>query len=1093
MSTLHVYRSSAGSGKTHTLVRAYLQLALVSPERFQAILAVTFTNQATQEMKQRILTYLHSLAQGLASPVAKELMQLQGWKMPALQKRAQVVLSNILHHYDHFTVSTMDSFFQTVVRGFVQELGLQSGFSIEMEQEPVLDTIVGELIAAASHDKQLQQWLVAFAEHRVLVGKHWEFERELKVLGYELFTEAFSMQEAQLVRAISDKKGLNIFLGRLHQLIARFEGRLQGLGEAAMRVMHRAGLGVTDFVYGKRGVAGYLAGLQQGQRFAPTKRAIEASDCIEAWCTKGTDKHERIIQVVKQDLQGLLKQAIHFYQTHHRRYHTALAVQHFIYAFGIITHLLARLNDYRAQKNVMLVSDAANLLRQIIAEHDAPFVYEKIGAFYKHFLIDEFQDISGFQWQNLKPLISSSLAEGHMSLLVGDVKQSIYRWRGGNWQLLLTQLAAEIPNTTSTTLHHNWRSKQHIIDFNNTLFTELSAWLVKHLQEELETLADDVLKQTLTTQIRALATAYQDVYQHIPSGYAQDDLGYVHITFLADQLTEEGPSLSWRAQVKARLPLLIEALQADGFALKDIALLVRNNAEGRELLQTLLAYQQSTQARPGYRYEAISAESLYLGHSPWVNILINALRCLAAEQDLLAQAELSHLYQRYVCQAAHTKFHGYPQAAAQLPQDFLAKRASLQQLPLYELIEALVGIFQLQCAAAAPFIQAFQDIVLAYIRQKPTTIHHFLAWWQERGYKRSIPRGEGQDAMAIMTIHQAKGLQFKAVILPFCEWNFDHNPQMPPIIWCTTPTAPFSAFPALPLRYASGLKDTVYACDYFAERMQAYLDNLNLLYVAFTRPASRLYVFAKRPSKKLLKTTADVLYHTFERALQQPDHAMAHPGAFLPWKQYWNASTNTLIIGEPMPVSNASPKADAPITQPYLTSNWRSKLAVQPICTALLDKDAAAQQHERVGYILARLQKESQLPKMLAALQVAQSLSQAEVDALAQQIEALWRNPTIKAWYDGTWVIQHRAAILTPNGQVYHPGRVMAQGEAAIIVDFMTDPAQAKPYEQLQTTATLLREAGYAHVQAYWLAIPAKTLHELSMQAAATAYLGGDQ
>lgn len=1091
MSTLHVYRSSAGSGKTHTLVRTYLQLALGSPERFQEILAVTFTNQATQEMKQRILTYLRSLAQGLASPVAKELMQLQGWEMPALQKRAQIVLSNILHHYDHFTVSTMDSFFQAVVRGFVQELGLQSGFSIEMEQEAVLDTIISELIAAASHDKQLRQWLAAFAEHRMLAGRHWEFEKELKVLGYELFTEAFSRQEAQLVRAIGDKKVLNTFLSRLRQIIACFEGRLQGLGEAAMKAMHQAGLGVADFAYGKRGVAGYLAGLQQGRGFAPTKRAIEASDCIAVWYTKGTDRHERIIQVVKQDLQGLLRQAIYFYRTHHRCYHTALAVQHFVYAFGIITHLLARLNDYRGQKNVMLVSDVASLLRQIIAENDAPFVYEKIGAFYKYFLIDEFQDISGFQWQNLKPLIGSSLAEGHMSLLVGDVKQSIYRWRGGNWQLLLTQLAEEVANTTSAALKHNWRSKRHIVEFNNTLFTALSAWLVRHLQAELEVLADDGLKQALTTQIRALATAYQDVYQRIPPGYARDDLGYVHITFLADQLTEEGLSRSWRAQVKARLPLLIEALQADGFALKDIALLVRNNAEGRELLQTLLAYQQSAQARPGYRYEAISAESLYLGHSPWVNILINALRCLAAEQDLLAQAELGYLYQRYVCQAAHTVFHGDARADARLPQDFLAKRTSLQQLPLYELIEALVGIFQLQCAAAAPFIQAFQDVVLDYIRQKPTTIHHFLAWWQERGYKCSIPRVEGQDAIAIMTIHQAKGLQFKAVILPFCEWNFDHNPQMPPIIWCTTATAPFSAFPALPLRYASGLRDTVYACDYFEERMQAYLDNLNLLYVAFTRPESRLYVFAKRPGKKALKTTADVLYHTFEQGLQQADHDMAHLGAFLHWGQYWNSSTNTLVIGKPMPVNNALPKADAPIMRPYLTSNWRSKLAVQPICTSLFDRDAAAKQHERVGYILAGLQQEHQLPKALAALQVAQSLSQAEVDALAQQIEALWRNPTIKAWYDGTWVIQHRVPILVPNRQVYHPGRVMAQGEAAIIVDFMADPAQAEPYEQLQAAAALLREAGYVHVQAYWLDIPAKTLHELSMQAASTAYLGG--
>lgn len=902
MSTLHVYRASAGSGKTHTLVRAYIQLALASPEGFQEILAVTFTNQATQEMKQRILTYLHGLAQGLASPVAQELMQLQGWKLSALQKRAQVVLSNILHRYDRFSVSTIDSFFQTVVRGFAQELGLQRGFSIEMELEAVLNTIIGELIAMAGHDKRLQQWLVAFAEHRALTGKHWEFTKELKSLGYELFTEAFSAQEAQLVHALSEKKALDMFLSKLHQIVARFAGELQSIGKAARQAMQQAGLVVEDFAYGKRGVAGYLADLQQRQRFAPTRRAIEASEAIKGWYTKGTDKQERIIQLVRQELQGLLTQAIHFYQTYHRSYYTALAVRHFIYAFGIITHLLARLSDYRAEKNVMLVSDAANLLRQVIAENDAPFVYEKIGAFYKHFLVDEFQDISGFQWQNLKPLIRNSLAEGHMSLLVGDVKQSIYRWRGGNWQLLLAQLAEEVANTTITPLHYNWRSKQHIIDFNNTLFTELSAWLVRYWQEELEVLADDALKEALSPQVQALATVYQDVYQRAPADHAQADGGYVHITFLAEQSVAAGASHSWRAQVKVRLPLLMEGLQADGFALKDIALLVRNNAEGKELLQTLLAYQQSAQARPGYRYEAISAESLYLGHSPWVNILINALRCLADEQDALAQAELSYLYRHYVCQEAHTVFHGHAQVDAQLLQDFLGKRTRLQQLSLYELIEALVDIFRIRCAASMPFIEAFQDVVLDYIQQKPTTVHHFLAWWQERGYKRAMARVAGQDAITIMTIHQAKGLQFKVVILPFCEWNFDHNPQRPPIIWCATPTPPFADFPALPLSYTSKLKDTVYAQDYFEERMQASLDNLNLLYVAFTRPEHRLYAFAKLPDRQSVKTTADVLYHTFVQTLQPPGYTRAYPEICLSWGEYWDPATNTLVIGKPSAV-----------------------------------------------------------------------------------------------------------------------------------------------------------------------------------------------
>lgn len=903
MSTLHVYRASAGSGKTHALVRAYIQLALASPEGFQEILAVTFTNQATQEMKQRILSYLHGLAQGVASPLAEELMELQGWELPALQERAQVVLSNILHRYDRFAVSTIDSFFQTVVRGFAQELGLQGSASMELELDAVVDTIVREVVATAGHDQQLQEWLVAFAAHRVRAGRYWEFTKELKRLGYGLFTEAFGVWEAQLTEALGDRKALDVFLGKLYQTIAHFEDTLQGIGDAALQAMSRAGLAVEDFAYGRMGVAGYLAGLQQGQRFVPTKRALEASAYMGVWYTKQSAKQESIRALVQGELQGILRQALGFYQTHQRSYYTALAVRQFIYAFGIITHFIARLSDYRAERNVMLVSDATNLLRQVIAENDAPFVYEKIGAFYKHFLVDEFQDISGFQWQNLRPLIRNSLAEGYMSLLVGDVKQSIYRWRGGNGQLLLAQLREEVAGTTAIRLDNNWRSRRHIIDFNNTLFTELSAWLVRYWQGELAAVEDDGLREALSPQVKALATAYEDVYQRTPDAtQAQAEGGYVRVTFLADQSAAAGASHSWRAEVKERLPLLIEGLQADGFALKDIALLVRNNVEGQELLQTLLAYQQSDQARPGYRYDAVSAESLYLGHSPWVNMLMSGLRCLVDGQDLLAQAELDYLYRRYVCQEADVVFHGDARAGGQLLQGLLGDRASLQQLPLYELIEALVGILHVRCAASAPFIQAFQDVVLDYIQQRPATVQHFLAWWQERGDKRAIARVAGNDAMTITTIHQAKGLQFKVVILPFCEWGFDHSPQTSPMLWCATPTPPFADFPVLPVSYASTLRDTVYAQDYFEERMQASLDNLNLLYVAFTRPEHRLYVFARLPTKHSVKTTADVLYQAFGQALQSLDHAGDHSGNFLSWEKYWDADTNTLVIGEPSAV-----------------------------------------------------------------------------------------------------------------------------------------------------------------------------------------------
>ena len=280
MSTLKIYRASAGSGKTHTLVSEYLKLALDYPDRFTQILAVTFTNQATQEMKLRILGYLHSLTQGLPSPIAETLQRDKGWSVAMLQERSRAVLSHILHQYTQFSISTLDSFFQKIVRGFVQELGLQSGFRIELAQAHVLDILIDDLVTVAGQDAQLQQWLVAFSEDKLLRGKSWDFKRELASLGQALFTESFSVHEAQLVQATSDPSTLQNFLKSLYQCIYHFERKLQSFGKQALATLVQAGLNVDDFSYGTAGVMGYLTGLATKRRWPPSQRALRSLDSV---------------------------------------------------------------------------------------------------------------------------------------------------------------------------------------------------------------------------------------------------------------------------------------------------------------------------------------------------------------------------------------------------------------------------------------------------------------------------------------------------------------------------------------------------------------------------------------------------------------------------------------------------------------------------------------------------------------------------------------------------------------------------------------------------------------------------------------------
>ena len=1036
---------------------AYLRQALDDPAGFAQILAVTFTNQATQEMKQRILVRLHSLSQGLPSPEAAALLQDKGWDMATLQARAQVVLGNILHQYARFSVSTIDSFFQKIIRGFAQELGLQSGFRIELATGRVLDKVIDDLIEAASQDEQLQQWLLAFAEDKLLRGRPWHFKRELAALGQELLTEAFGVHEAQLVRATEGRAALRHFVQQLYQCIHHFETELQALGQQAVAAIQRAGLCVSDFAYGTRGVAGYLAGLATKQRWEPTQRALQALHRLEAWYPRKTDQQEQIVQVVQATLQPCLQAVVRFYDTHHRTYHTALAVRHFVYAFGIVTQLLARLNDYRAAHHVMLVSDAALFLRKVIAENDTPFVYEKIGAFYKHFLIDEFQDISGFQWANLRPLVENALNEGHDSMVVGDVKQSIYRWRGGDWQLLLTQLEQDVRQTAVVTLNENWRSKAHIIAFNNTFFDRAAAQVVQHLTAALAPLADEALQKDLVAQVQQLGAAYQDVQQQQPPAREQADKGYVCVTFLADE------ELAWREEAQAKVPQLVEKLQQEGFLLQDIALLVRSHAEGRALSQTLLAHQQSPQAQPGCRYDVLSAEALYLGHNPWVNILINALRCLADEANAVAQAELQYLYQVHVRQAPLTAASFQPeQGASSLPEAFAMQRPHLLQLPLYELVAALIAIFQLPQAAAAPFLQALQDAVLAFAAKELADVAGFLAWWEEEGYRRTLPQAQEQDAMTLMTIHQAKGLQFKVVIVPFCAWDLDHNLRRPPTLWCTTDVSPFAHFPVLPVRYSGRLKDTVYTRAYYEEQMQVYLDHLNLLYVAFTRPEDRLYVFAQRPSKAALATTADLLY----QVIGGQGNAAAIPEA---WRHSWDAAAGVLTIGTPVAQALCQDPASQSAVQQYAPHYWRCQPACWTSLGAVPSRSTQASYGRQVHRLLARLTYLEDLPAVLAAFQAEEEIGPALLAELTQQLEALLRQPQVKDWFSRAWAVKNEAAILTPTGQVLRPDRVLLQPDKAVVIDFKTGARHARHVQQVRAYEALLRAMGYAHVTGYLL------------------------
>ena len=1011
-------------------------------------------------MKHRILTHLYDLSHYTTGAAADTLMQAHGWDRDTLRARSRTVLSHILHQYAHFSVSTIDSFFQRIVRGFAQELGLQSGFRIELDQGHVLAHVAQTLINTASQSPLLRQWLVAFAEDKLLNGQHWDFERELLALGWELLAEPFSMYEAQLRQVMQDPDAIRQLLKQLHQQIHTFEIHLQRWGQQAQQAIQQAGLAVDDFAYGKSGVAGYLTGLVLQKKYPPTQRALRALDQPTAWYSQKCDKASRIAEVVQVSLQPCLQAAVRFYDTHHRAYYTAIEVRRFVYALGIATKLLEQLSDYRAAHNVMLVSDTTLFLHKVIAENDTPFVYEKAGTYYKHFLIDEFQDISRCQWRNLQPLVSNGLTEGHDSLVVGDVKQSIYRWRGGDWRLLHTQLQEDVASTATVSLDSNWRSKPHIIDFNNTFFATAIATLVQHLSHELTTLTDSALRQTLLTQVQQLEGAYKDVRQHLPPQRTDMEQGYVRITLLEETTTQEGHPQTWRDIAKKQLIARIEALQLAGVAPKGIAILVRNNAEGRDVVQALLAHRQSPDALPQCQYDVVSAASLYLSHSPWISIIVHALKCLHNDADTLAQATLHHLHQQHVlhCEddGAVTRVSHRHAPQGSLVEALVVDRVQLLQLPLYELIETLICRLQLRQAAAIPFLQAFQDLVLTFTAQECADVSHFLGWWEQRGSRYTLPNTQAQDAITLMTIHQAKGLQFKVVMIPFCAWDLDHSPHHPPTLWCSTQMPPFDAFPVLPVRYSRRLKDTAYAQDYYQEHMQAYLDNLNLLYVAFTRPEDQLYVWAQRPSKEQLKTTADLLQQTLAGAAD--------------WARCWDAKGGILEIGQLPMAASATTAVPSPSTPAVpMCAPSEPSLAQALLAAPMPMHSAQAQYGVLVHQVLAHVHEAEDVAAALDILQAAGEIDQTIREQLMSQLTALLHQPRVRDWFSAQWEVKSEATILSPAGQMLRPDRVLMRPGQVVVIDFKTGIPQSYHKQQVQAYAALLYDMGHPQVEAYLL------------------------
>ena len=1087
MSKLIVYKASAGSGKTYTLTLRYLELLFNNEVAYRNILAVTFTNKAASEMKNRIMETLYRLSgYQPTSPVKPDYLEhlSETCNIPEDEvcKRAGKILYLILNDFSHFSVGTIDRFFQMVIRSFTREIGLQTGYNLELNNSKVLGEAVDNLLYSMDENQDLREWLIQFAEEEIMEGRNFNLKADLIVLGKEIFKENYRSLSHLATTADMTSERIREYQKILLNELNTFRGNLIRISREALSLIDKSGLEANDFSYKESGAPGYFYSILSGkkketEKYLPLKTPRKAIDNPEVWYTKTSDKKDLILEAYNRGLNTLLKEAINYTDRNYIRFRTALEIYKFIYAYGILTDLLQKVREITSEKNMFLLSDSSEFLNEIIAENEAPFVYEKAGNSFHHFMLDEFQDTSVFQWNNFRPLLHNGLSSNFDSLIVGDVKQSIYRWRNSDWKILADEVSAAFPYFYhADSLQENYRSTESIIRFNNTVFRNAPG-LLKELY--LSAISESDQHESLSALADKITMAYANSIQMIPQKSKEKD-GYVKFSFLEKNSNKE----RYLEIIKEKLPETIVDLQKRGYHAGDIAILVRKGEEGEQLASMFLEYKnRNSEQFRDVNFNVISNDSLFISANPAVKLLVAVMKRMHSPSDMLNEVFIRHEFLVYLNEGIEVPedtgliFTGKTMESstefAQIYKSLDLCEEKLRHMSLFELSEALCEIFKLnKNAQDVPYLQAFQEILLSFMKKESSDLNAFLDYWEEVRNKETLNISEHQDAIRIFTIHKAKGLEFPVVIIPFCNWDIQPSSSMKNILWCKTPAYPFDYLPFVPVNYGSGLANTYFSRDYFSEMLHSFVDSLNLSYVAFTRAINELHIFAS-PGEKI-QNIGDLIYSALLQKSSEND-----PGSLM--------KEDLIKISSEEYFEYGIKKKEIPVyaQQDYVEEIFNSyPIAAFPKKVKLRYRSeeffiAGAPGTGNINYgiimheILSDVKRKSDLESAVNKSFLEGKIDSSKRSEILGLLSVKLSSHQSEVIFNPGWQVFTERAILTGEGQEYRPDRVLVNDNSAIVCDFKFGSHENPAYpRQLRKYIKLLNEIGYKNVKAYiWYVI----------------------
>ncbi|MBR8534565.1 UvrD-helicase domain-containing protein [Carboxylicivirga sediminis] len=1066
MSELKIYRASAGSGKTFTLSFEFIKLLFQEPQSYKSILAVTFTNKATAEMKSRILDKLYALSVAEAPDYLPELMKLLDKPEAYIRKVARNLLINILNDFSKFSINTIDSFFQKVIRSFAYEANLPANFKVELDSDRILaqavDNLLRELELKGNED--LKEWLIKHTLSKIEEGKDWNIANELNSLGREVFKEEFQSLKPEVLQKLRDKKALNSYRLQLKQMADDFEASIQSAAQKGLDALKSHGIS-WDILQGKsRSPLKKLEKLANVTKAADYLEILKLEPLVNNPEAAGHSKNSEsdnslIIDCYNNGLNDSLQQLWNTLEENKTNYFTAKAILSNLNALGIITDIALKVNELARNENLFLLADANRLLHQIIDENEAPFIYEKTGTRFQHYMIDEFQDTSRLQWDNFRPLLQNSVSDGHTALIVGDVKQSIYRWRNSDWKLLSDQVNKDFLShgLTNLTLDTNWRSSEHVITFNNCIFAGAARMLqTEFINSSKEAIDEADIPDDLQQKI---STAYSDTVQQVAAKSIGSG-GFIHVDFL------EGKNAEFRSNATKAAVLQIERLIDEGYNYRDICILVRKKSEGTEITEALLSGSFSPTER---KHPVISNETLLLSSSPAVNLVVQQIKYIQEPDNEVFEAFIRLYSHFYNTQQAHEVNYCDTTVLHENKEHFDELSAQLLELkgqPLFEMTEALVRrlpdeLHQNQFV----FLQGLLDAVRDYVTNYSVNVHDFINWWNDKGQNTAISVPENQDAINVMTIHKSKGLEFKAVVVPYCNWDLDDKGHGS-LIWCQPRVAPFNQLDLLPVNYSSTLLHTQFVDEYLNERLHQFVDNLNLLYVALTRAEESLVIMAEQPAKTGgLKNVSHLLFRIIsqfnmlsgldERLIQQLTEA-------------WDDTEKSYEFGSiPKQAQKAVPEQT--VSVPFKTTELGKRIKIHPESVALSSPEHL--KHLKHGKVMHRLFEliitkddvESAITKLILNGQIKTSDRHSLLDFVTDKIN----QDQVKEWFKSDKHIINEGTILVPS-DTYRPDRVIVTDTKVTVVDYKFGELKDDKHAiQVKRYMDLLRKMGYNNIEGY--------------------------